>query len=119
MEEEIRYRQDFEDTDIENTPYIIYEPYKEIPYSEDYFYGRENSILLKNKDTDKLERIDYILCGAIPFRNRTGYRQYWGEIQLKDNTLSYITFYFDKDGKLDEILVSFIDSESSPGYFIK
>lgn len=107
MQEIIMHRTDFSDIDVEQTTYLTYEPYKEIPGPDEYVYGKEKTIILRNTATGMLEKIDYVLCGAMPFITRPGYQDYWGEIKSTDDNTCYLDFSFKCDGKLEKITASF------------
>ena len=107
MQEEILNRIDFSDVDMEQTAYLTYEPYKEIPGPDEYVYGKEKTIILRNIATGMLEKIDYVLCGAVPFITRTDYQDYWGEFKSTDDNICYLTFSFKSDGVLEKISASF------------
>ena len=119
MNEEIMARTDFSDIDVEQTAYLTYEPYKEVPGSEDYVYGEERTIVLRNTATGMLEKIEYVLCGGIPWMTRAGYQQYWGEIKSLDGITCYLTFTFKSSGELEEITASFAGKSPSESEFAK
>ena len=117
MQEKILYRKDFSDIDVINKAYLTYELYKEIPKPEDYVYGKEKTIILRNKDTGKIEKIDYVLCGAMPFITRTGYMEYWGKIKSTDNNICYLNFSFNDNGKIEKITANFAGEPPSSSEF--
>ena len=61
--EVITERKSFEDIDVNKYHYIEYETYKEVPANSDFSYGKESSIVLRNKMTGQLERIQFVFCG--------------------------------------------------------
>ena len=82
--ETIKIRDNFDDIDVINTPYIEYLPYLDIPDCKDYKYGERRSIVLRNKKTGELERINYVLDGCVPSLTRKGYNLwYWGDIEAE------------------------------------
>ena len=119
MKEEVMYRHDFSDIKISDVPYLKYEPYNEVPGCEDFVYGTEKSIVLRNIDTGKLERLDYVLCGAIPAIYRLGYQEYWGEIKVDDGITCYLAFCYDVNGNLEKIHASFAGKSPSDEEFQK
>lgn len=78
--ETIKTRKNFDDIDVINTPYIDYLPYLEIPDCKDYKHGERRTIVLRNKMTGELERINYVLVGSVPSMTRKGYNLWYWEI---------------------------------------
>ena len=119
MNEEIMARTNFSDIDVEKTAYLTYKPYKEVPGSEDFVYGEEQTIVLRNIATGMLEKIDYVLCGGIPWMTHAGYQQYWGEIKTLDGITCYLTFTYKSCGELETITASFAGRPPSDSEFTK
>ncbi len=97
MAEEIKLRRYFDDVDVLNTAYIRYEPYNERPKDTDFKYGERRSIVLRNRATQELERIEYVLSGAIPrssYENDNRCISFWGDIQA-DGPHCCLVFDFD------------------------
>lgn len=111
----IRKRNSFHDIP-KDQPYITYIPYDRVPSCEDYVYGKQDSIILKNKDTNELEQIDYRLIGAIPFIYRFGYQSFWGEIDA-DDRYCCLVFNYTLDGSLDKITASFCGKSPTASRF--
>lgn len=107
----IRIRDSFSEIP-EETAYINYAPYNRIPSCEDYVYGKEESIILRNATTGELEQITYRLTSAMPFITRTGYQSYWGEIQ-PENCRCCLVFNFALDGRLESVTASFCGKSPS------
>lgn len=111
----IRTRSDFHEIPME-VAYIPYEAYNRAPSCEDYVYGKTDTITLRNKTTNELERISYKLIGAIPFIYRSGYQSFWGEIRSRDRYCCLV-FNFKLDGTLDTITASFCGESPSASEF--
>lgn len=118
--ETIKTRKNFDDIDVINTPYIDYLPYLEIPDCKDYKYGERRTIVLRNKMTGELERINYVLVGSVPSMTRKGYNLwYWGDIEA-DGAHCCLCFNFninDKNAKCTHIHASFWGRSPSPKEF--
>lgn len=119
MNEEIMARTNFSDIDVEQTAYLTYKPYKEVPGSEEFVYGEERTIVLRNTATGMLEKIDYVLCGGIPWMTHAGYQEFWGEIKSVDSIPCYLTFTFKSSGELEKITASFAGKSPSDSEFAK
>ena len=111
----IRTRSDFHEIPME-VAYISYEAYNRVPSCEDYVYGRNDRITLRNKTTGELERITYKLIGAIPFIYRSGYQSFWGKIRSRDRYCCLV-FNFTLDGTLDTITASFCSERPTVSEF--
>ena len=118
--EKIKLRDNFEDIDITNTAYMDYLPYKEVPDCRDYKHGERRTIVLRNKTTGDLERINYILSGCVPSMTREGYNLwYWGDIEAR-GPYCCLCFNFgsnDENTKCTAIHASFCGRSASPKEF--
>lgn len=102
-----KVRKDFKDIDVNKVSRILYEPYLDnIPKATDYKRGEERTIVLKNLSSGELEQIRYRLTGAVPFSDKPGFYWYYGEVNAEDYK-SVLAFYFNGDGSLRSISVSF------------
>ena len=105
--ETIRLRDNFDDIDVINTAYISYLPFKEVPDCRDYKHGERRTIVLRNKTTGALERINYVLSGGVPSMTREGcYLWYWGDIEA-EGARCCLCFNYASNGKLTHIQASF------------
>jgi len=111
-------RKSFENIDVKKHHFIEYETYEEVPSNSDYSYGKESSIVLRNKMTGQLERIQFVFCGASPTSYEGLYIWYWGHIKA-DGPNGYLVFDFDSGGKLKKISVSFAAKNPSSEEFRK
>lgn len=113
----IKLRNNFDDIDVINTAYISYLPYEEVPDCKDYRYGGRRTIVLRNKTTGDLERINYVLSGGVPSMTRKGcYLWYWGDIEA-EGAHCCLCFNYDSDGKLTHIQASFCGKSPTPEEF--
>ena len=97
----IKNRVSFEEYDPEkvaNVPYLIY---KEAPLYNIFKYGEEKTIVLRNKQTGKLERIKYKLYGGVPLPGTNQYLWYWGRV-IPECGMDLV-FYFNLDGEITDV----------------
>lgn len=106
MCENIKKRTDFSEINQKETSYIPYEPYLVAPSCNDFDYGKDSSIVLRNMNTGELEQIDYRLTGSVPLYAKPGLHRYWGKIYA---TGAYAELLFDfwPDGKFRQVNVVF------------
>ncbi len=114
MDEAIKARTSFteEDIDIKKTGTIEYEVYEYTPAPDDFVMGEERENVFRNTRTGGLESIKYVLSGGVPYENRPGCYWFWGKV-IADGYNSYLTFYFDGEGNINKIAVSFAAPEPS------
>ena len=112
MNEEIKRRQDFDDVDIINTAYLVYDPYNEVPGWSDYKDGETRSIILRNRATGMLEQIDFKYSGYVPRSAPGEYHYFWGDV-LASGPHCCLAFYFDYEGNCEKIAVSFCGTKMS------
>ena len=93
-----------EDYNPSKVSHIEYLPYKEVPSSTEFNAGEKKEIVLRNKDTGKLEKISFVLSGAVPSYRADGqYLWYWGRVTPECGV--DLCFFFDRK---DELKISAI-----------
>ena len=107
-----------DDIDFNKEHYIGYEVYDVTPKNTDFKYGKDGSIVLRNKKTKQLERIKYEFCGSVPFDDEPGCYWYWGHIKAEGYNC-YLVFGFNADGSLKSISASFAAKNPSSEEFHK
>ena len=112
MQEKIIERRSFTDVDVGRVAYIEYEKYNWLPNSEDFEYGKEHTIVLRNKLSGKLEQMKYVLSGGVPSLSRPGYCWFWGDV-ISDDYSCCLVFNFDLNGECNKITVSFCGKSPS------
>lgn len=106
-EEIIINRDNYDDIDVINTAYITYVPYREIPDYSDYKDDEKRTIVLRNKETGQLERINYTYCGYVPSMTREGcYLSFWGDVEA-EGAHACLVFNFDNHDNCYLITLSF------------
>lgn len=121
MSEEIKLRDNFDGIDPMEVEYIPYELVDGLPDFSTYTIGSEQSIVLRNKITGGLERINFQV------KSDTGEwwpqsRKIWGPIHARDMKTKYccLCFYlnFHQDG-VDDIAASFTSPDPGEDYWKK
>ena len=100
----------------ETQAYIVYEPYGELPDFTTFTYGSNHSIVLRNKETGGLERIEFTMSGddgKFPHRDR----RLWGDIKSDDYHM--ILVFSLNDGKIEKITASFCGNSMSRERYAK
>ena len=109
MQEEIMLRDNFDEIDVFEVGYILYDLVDGMPDFSTYTIGSEQSIVLRNIETGKLERINFRVEGDNG-EFFTHSRRLWGEIHARDSETKhcYLCFYFNfnQDG-LKDLAASF------------
>ena len=103
---QIKERKDFSDINVEEIHVIPYDIYEERPRCTDFKYGENRSIILRNKMSGELEKINFKFIGSMPFDDSPGCYWYWGQIEA-DGPNCCLTFYFEADGSLRSVSASF------------
>ena len=116
MQSKVRKRKSFLDVDLGKTAYLEYEKYDWLPSSEDFEYGEERSIVLRNKSSGELEQIDYVLSGGVRSATRPGYCWFWGDV-ISDDYNCCLVFNYDSTGKCDKVTISFCGKSPDCGQF--
>ena len=106
MQREMKDRRDFSDVDVGKIACLEYEKHDWLPSSEDFEYGEEREIVLRNKSSGELERIRYVLSGGVKSMRRPGYCWFWGDV-VSDDYNCCLVFNFDLNGECDKIMISF------------
>ena len=118
-EETIIDRDNYDDIDVINTAYITYVPYREIPSYSDCKYGEQRTIVLRNKETGQLERINYTYCGCVLSITRKGcYLWFWGDVEAK-GAHTCLVFNFDTNDNCYLITISFCGKSLPIDEFIR
>lgn len=102
----IRERRSFKDIDILKTAYIEYEFADEVLTHEDFHYGEERTIVLRNKETNELERITFRFSGSVMNPDGVHYQWFFGDI-VSDDYNSCLVFDFDSNGDCTGISATF------------
>ena len=109
MQEQIKLRNNFRDIDIAKVAYIDYEIYEEVPDFSTFTYGSQHTIVLRNKKTRELERINYTISGSngdmFPESKRI-----WGDVEAEDSATAHccLCFYLTPDQKgVEDVAASF------------
>ena len=97
----VKKRESFAEYDPTKVPNVEYLVFKEIPKCDDFEADKEKEIILRNKETGKLERISYVLEGSVPLYGTNRYLWYWGRI-IPECGMN-ICFTFKMNGELSSI----------------
>lgn len=99
--EEIFKRTSFEEYDPTIVAHIDYAIYEEVPRCTDFEYGARKTIILRNKETNLLEQLDYIMTGCVSRDFGEEKLWYWGRVQPECGI--DLAFYFDLNGRIENI----------------
>ena len=116
MSEQIKTRRSFKEYNPETQAYIAYELYGELPDFTTFTYGSNHSIVLRNKETGGLERIEFTISGDDEKYAHTN-RRLWGDIK-SDDYHTILVFQFN-EGEVEKITASFCGNSMSRKKFAK
>ena len=97
----IMERRSFEEYDPVKVAYVEYEVFKRVPLCTDFKFGETRKIVLRNKATRKLERIEYTLSGGLSVDGSERRIRYWGRIRPECGM--NLVFNFKVDGSIKDI----------------
>lgn len=97
----IKKRVSFEEYDPEIVANVEYVIYKDRPLCNDFKAREERTIVLRNKQTGKLEEIKYTLCGSVPLIGTDQYLWYWGRVVPECGM--NLVFYFNLKGEITDV----------------
>lgn len=97
----IKNRISFEEYNPEKVANVAYLIYKDAPLCNDFEPGAEKTIVLRNKQTGKLERIKYKLSGSVSLTGTDRYLWYWGRV-IPECGMDLV-FYFNLKGEIEDV----------------
>ena len=110
MKEEVFFRRSFKEYNPETVAYIEYELTDAVPDFSTFVYGSEHTVVLRNKETGKLEQLNFTLSGDNG-KFFPGARDLWGDIE-SDDYHTILVFSFE-EGEVTKITASFCGNSMS------
>ena len=110
MREEVFLRRSFTEYNPETVAYIEYELTDAEPDFSTFLYGSFHSVVLRNKQTGKLEQINFTICGD-DGKYTKRLRRIWGDIE-SDDYHTILVFELE-EGKPRKITASFCGNSMS------
>ena len=112
MQEEVFLRRSFTEYNPEIVAYIEYELTSAKPDFSTFTDGSKHSVVLRNKETGKLERIIFTICGDTgKYANSHCLRRVWGDIESDD--YHTILVFEIEEGEIKRITASFCGNSMS------
>lgn len=102
---DIKVRENYDEYDPIKKPYIEYEIVDQIPENTDFVSKENRTIILKNKETGELEKLNYCMIGGVPDMIHKGYLWYYGQIVPECGM--DLVFNFDYYGRIKSIVATF------------